>query len=882
VFALAATLRVAGGSLESGDKGLHDGLRTFVEQFAQTYFEASRAVAQFSCAEKWASQHLTNAEAHLQKLEAWAKGAERADEAGLRAASARVLRAFCRDVHRIKSREAIPLAQEIPQFPLPLQKLEEFTERCGVLASSSGEDGSWSSTEKTIGRGGMAIHEMMDLISSAHEAAQTLRSLSSVLPFARGMFAEFISMAEAQPSVLLLGMLASAASADPTSQGGFSIPEGFQLDPEALEWQPPSFVVLEHFRFSYEVHVAPAFQSSIVWEAHQGFDEAVPAFLIGNVCVRDLSSLTPYAHGPDAVAVPRGQRLELLSVGFDAKDVHQVSRSLTTASRFFLTNAASSQELGDLLSGISAPVTHIGGTTLFSYDGHPASVRCPDCSNIMHHIIDDLLLDVAAWRLWRASHGPVQHVVLNLMGSFGHAGAKAWFRDVLDVVVKHLVAPEFGAMTMQRDEALCFDRLGLTLADSTAELPAAWRRNVRGSAGPLVGAIAEVRGAVAAAFPDSRGLVEGGSAPHCPTYGLAYGRQTSSGGTPKPRRWLNFMEVVEDVRANTRSFELEVVDFLQLTVEQEVRLLARVDLLLSSAGAHWAKALFLRPGTLWLEPVCPGVTDKMMWFHPEFVTREGVNYGGMGVAFGLRYIGIDADGCPPPSPRVKYHRWVPLNEHPLVAASARSTISASPPALCVWRRAVRGLDLTGSAAPLARFAAREVALHACAELGNDCFAIRRGAHGLWTLRRGVLRWSDEPTSSLVRKEKCARLRSRTVWNVTGGNSCANSLRSAPHCEASWEECQRQCDSLPWCSGFACPEERAACSSGCSCRLCVEVHRARGGVRDGDGEVVLRKVVLQEAQTDEWLDWHSFNRDIRVKSEVVLRALDELGCGLLRS
>jgi len=38
----------------------------------------------------------------------------------------------------------------------------------------------------------------------------------------------------------------------------------------------------------------------------------------------------------------------------------------------------------------------------------------------------------------------------------------------------------------------------------------------------------------------------------------------------------------------------------------------------------------------------------------------------------------------------------------------------------------------------------------------------------------------------------------------------------------------------------------------------------------------------KAQTDEWLDWHSFNRDIRVKSEVVLRALDELGCGLLRS
>eukprot|EP00969_Alexandrium_andersonii_P333807 14752344-Alexandrium_andersonii.AAC.1 len=114
-----------------------------------------------------------------------------------------------------------------------------------------------------------------------------------------------------------------------------------------------------------------------------------------------------------------------------------------------------------------------------------------------------------------------------------------------------------------------------------------------------------------------------------------------------------------------------------------------MDLLLATPGAHWVKALLARPGTLWLEPVCPGVVDRISWLNPAFVPRNGAAYGGIAAAFGLRYHAIMPEVCPTQPPNVRDERWVPFQtwnassgrgEPPLRPAS--SVWPHSPPAAC--------------------------------------------------------------------------------------------------------------------------------------------------------------------------------------------------------
>merc|ERR1711971_1241522 len=200
---------------------------------------------------------------------------------------------------------------------------------------------------------------------------------------------------------------------------------------------------------------------------------------------------------------------------------------------------------------------------------------------------------------------------------------------------------------------------------------------------------------------------------------------------------------------------------MKMSIAEEVVQLSSVDLILSSAGSHWVKALFLRPNTFWFELVCPNVTDTMMWFHPNFRTRSGVAYGGMAGAFRLRYHWIAARNCPPSSPRVQYNHWNPMR----TALTARRgsqprpihTLSAQPFATCSWKRPKRGVNLEGSAVPMSTFPTQESAMAACESLGTDCTAVYRGSRSWWKLRRGRENW-DSSSGILVQEESCNILR----------------------------------------------------------------------------------------------------------------------------
>lgn len=48
--------------------------------------------------------------------------------------------------------------------------------------------------------------------------------------------------------------------------------------------------------------------------------------------------------------------------------------------------------------GARSDAAALSEASAFVYDGHVATLRCPDCSNVGHHFVDDLLLDIAAFQ----------------------------------------------------------------------------------------------------------------------------------------------------------------------------------------------------------------------------------------------------------------------------------------------------------------------------------------------------------------------------------------------------------------------------------------------------------------------------------------------------
>lgn len=358
------------------------------------------------------------------------------------------------------------------------------------------------------------------------------------------------------------------------------------------------------------------------------------------------------------------------------------------------------------------------------------------------------------------------------------------------------------------------------------ELPAVWRKDVLGSGPRSAAVVSGVRQSLSSAYLAGSSLGAGvfPVASVCPAVGVVYGRQGAR-ESMKPRQWLNLGEVVQEVRKRTR-LRISPIDFRSLTVAEVTRQLAFADIVLATPGAQWAAAIFLRANSLWLELVCPDVTDSMSWLSPTFRTREGVLTGGIAQTLGLRYVPISSSACPSPSARVVYAHWIPVEQHPWVASQVSrdmSTLSTKLPLLCTWRDAEEGYDLEGSATPRIVFNSPDEAKEACGALGNDCSAIVRQSRSpaIWALRRGAHGDSDAPIVTTVRKGPCLEVRKKIVWNATGrGEACE-----------SQQVCMPSIDAL-------------------------------------------------EAKTKAWIDWHSYNLDITVSADAVVGALDSLGCGLV--
>merc|ERR1719329_1218780 len=94
--------------------------------------------------------------------------------------------------------------------------------------------------------------------------------------------------------------------------------------------------------------------------------------------------------------------------------------------RFMLTHLSTTTQLASRLRG--RRVSAIRGRSLFWYDGHSASTRCPDCANVAHHLLDDMLLDIDAWR---SIGGCADRIVSNLLASVGNLAPKNWLAQLM-------------------------------------------------------------------------------------------------------------------------------------------------------------------------------------------------------------------------------------------------------------------------------------------------------------------------------------------------------------------------------------------------------------------------------------------------------------------
>eukprot|EP00927_Polykrikos_kofoidii_P007597 TRINITY_DN13130_c0_g1_i1.p1 TRINITY_DN13130_c0_g1~~TRINITY_DN13130_c0_g1_i1.p1 ORF type:complete len:963 (-),score=103.12 TRINITY_DN13130_c0_g1_i1:132-3020(-) len=638
------------------------------------------------------------------------------------------------------------------------------------------------------------------------------------------------------------------------------------------------------FRFFYEVQVGPSFRSRVVREAFQDTPGSVRAFVLGDVCVRDLYSRTAYKYTPDINSIPLGHRIELLTVGLSRADHQLLRNAMGLLSRIVLTVAGSLHELEENLRGGGGPVTYLPGMTMLLYDGHSGSGRCPDCSNIGHHLVDDLFADLFAWYQWRDSIG-VDFAALNLHASFGRSGAKRWFRGLLEAVVRRAIRPSRGTILVGRDETVCFARVSLTTHSSEMDPASLWRD------ASIQPAIVAARHALYV-HHDVRPAEE--LAPLCPATGIAYGRQTSTASTQKQRRWTNMNDVVAAVRGRSR-VRLEVVDLGQLNFVEQLRLLANTDLVISVPGAGVAMAFFLRPRSLWFDLICPNVTDRLAWLHPEVVNVNGERPGGLAALYNIRYRAISRRGCPSLSPNARHPQWVPFYMHPLFASAdwkMRRSWQWSTPVACAWERPRIHRDLETSAVPLTSFKRKDDAQEACAAIGPECSAVLRTHFGAWLLRYGkpIPRSSGMggmPAQTLVKKSMCVETRMIERWNETSLRGCTGAPRRRDVCVAGVLQCRALCSGAAWCVGAVClsAKESAGCQSPhCNCRLCADLPPCRRNDPKGDAyktEVHLRLPELMQARVYGRRDYRSNNVDVSVGPQRVLAALDDLGCDLLK-
>lgn len=370
------------------------------------------------------------------------------------------------------------------------------------------------------------------------------------------------------------------------------------------------------------------FPEAVVPEENLG-SEGIDMFRMRHVCVRDLAPETEYALSPgNSVAI--GRRLELLTIGLNSSQISRLTMS--KQSRFVATHL----DDVDTLVAFVGNATFIPGLSLFWYDGHSPSARCPDCANIEHSFQDDAIAD---WVMYFYKNPvSVKHVVMNLHASQGSRGAKSWFSGLLHKIAADIAPVEH----MEKGETLCFDEVLINFVArvSGCKLCSLYLDNSLFPGYSLRPVFDWVRNAV---WANSRSESEGGPCI------IAYGRQDGE-LSEKQCRWINMQDVVDQTGAT-------LIDFRQLgSLDREIQMMRNARLMLTVVGAHAVAALFMRPGSTWVELSCIAAVASH-WGKARPLLFKAMQ---------IEYKQFDGFNCRAPDGRPNECSWLPVRHHPLM------------------------------------------------------------------------------------------------------------------------------------------------------------------------------------------------------------------------
>ncbi|CAE8659652.1 unnamed protein product, partial [Polarella glacialis] len=463
----------------------------------------------------------------------------------------------------------------------------------------------------------------------------------------------------------------------------------------------------------------------------------LPIYRLSEVCIRDLSPETDFL---DVGSVSDGRKLEIITVGLNdtSPELLRALHARPAHGRFILTELNSLDRFAEKLSG--RQVTRLSGLSLFWYDGHKASCRCPDCANTEHVMEDDLLLELLAWRSPSLAEEPVAQIVTNLHASVSHLSPKEWAQQVIRRIAGNLTQVQ-----MFQAEVFCLEDVVINFHPCAPELEdreLIFRPNSVHPGYSISTALDFARQRVW----DSIGQDERGSA--SPRIAVFARQSLSDIRSPKPRRWLNYKPVAEELRA-------AVIDFTLLSFEEEVRLMRSLDMFVTVNGAHHAAVLWMRPGSVWAELLCPDVIAAMP-SHAAFQRIAG--------ALGVRFEIIVATSCSELDAQSEGEVWMAKEYHPIRMFGLKmlgQTLVTSLNEMCTFHFEHSGLDLAAAGSVfspgwgiLESAESKQDALDRCMDWEGECRSVREYSHQAST-RWQLLRYQAQNS---IQKQACAPLK----------------------------------------------------------------------------------------------------------------------------
>mmetsp|Transcript_69645 Transcript_69645/g.115345 ORF Transcript_69645/g.115345 Transcript_69645/m.115345 type:complete len:845 (+) Transcript_69645:60-2594(+) len=446
----------------------------------------------------------------------------------------------------------------------------------------------------------------------------------------------------------------------------------------------------------------------------------LPIFRLQEVCVRDLTRETEWLDR-GVSSISSGRRLELLTLQIPDAHMDMLnSRPHSNRGRFVMTSLSTTQELAERLRGFQ--VTRFTGLSFFWYTGHKDSTNCPDCSHVEHALLDDMLLDLLiAYINPSLEDSSVEQIVTNLHSSVGLQSHRKWIEQVLSRLAGDLM------VSMRPSEVFCFQDVLMNFLYSVTEHPHSELLFEDGALHPGY----EITRALAWARQRLWDSVD--SEFHSTQKYVIYPRHDSD--NLRGRRWIGYEALAEKLGA-------KVITFKRLGFEEEVSLMRSIGAILTITGGHHAAALFMKPGSLWIELVCP-------WYL-ELIPGHRA-FQGLARALGLQFVPISPNDCPdiglgmsPDAGEV----WLPADMHPVftfgellgrenvvmqneMCSYAFETVAGVDPAFAQGGR-IRGQMWDGV---LEKVNNQEDALTRCTEWGTECQSAVPTEEHLWLLMR---------------------------------------------------------------------------------------------------------------------------------------------------